>query len=81
MYREQVMTPEHPMWSDFISRLSRVTLCLGTTAHARRVLTDMPGIDVEQSLGELAALGARCDCEIEHDIASHANARSIQGVA
>lgn len=72
MYREQVMTPEHPLWSDFISRLSRVTLCLGTTTQARRVLADLPGIDVEQSIGALAALGGRCDCEIEHDIASQA---------
>jgi len=72
VYREQVMTPEHPLWSDFISRLSRVTLCLGTTTHTRRVLGDLPGIDVEESIRVLAALGGRCDCEIEHDIASDA---------
>jgi len=77
VYREQVMTPEHQLWSDFISRLSRVTLCLGTTTHARRALADLPGIDIDESIRMLAALGGRCDCEIEHDLGSHAEARPV----
>ncbi len=69
MRSDRIMTPENPMWTEFIARLSRVPVCRGTNAHARAVLSLTPGIDVDGSLRELARLGARCDCEIEHDIA------------
>jgi len=76
------MTPEHPLWTEFISRLSRVPICRGSTAHARAVLATTSGIDVEESLRALAALGARCDCEIEHDVAPRpAPAESFEGAA
>ena len=80
--RDPIMTPEHPMWTEFISRLSRATACRGTTAQARAVLATTPGIDIEGSLRALAALGARCDCEIEHDIASRdGRAALVEGAA
>jgi len=66
---DRIMTPEHPLWTEFIARLSRVPACRGTNVQARAVLSLTPGIDVEGSLRELARLGARCDCEIEHDVA------------
>jgi hypothetical protein len=65
---EQIMTPEHPLWPNFISKLSRVPICLGTTQYARAALTEIPGVDVQGSLRALAELGGTCDCAIEHDV-------------
>jgi hypothetical protein len=59
-----VMTPHHPRWDAFIEELSRSLICARSTANARRVLLAMEGIDPEESLRELRALGGSCDCEI-----------------
>jgi len=64
-----IMVPEHPRWSEFLSKLSRARICYGTSEQARATLVSMGGIDVERSLLELARLGATCDCQIELDVA------------
>lgn len=69
MGSEHVMTPDHPQWPIFHSRLSRVFACHGTTENARAILAAMPGIDVQTSLDALWALGGTCDCAIDLDIA------------
>jgi hypothetical protein len=66
---DRIMTPEHPLWSDFLSKLSRAPICFGTTQHARMALTEISGVDVQTSLDTLAGLGGTCDCSIELDIA------------
>ncbi|HEU4941559.1 MAG TPA: hypothetical protein VFT97_08080 [Candidatus Eisenbacteria bacterium] len=66
---DRIMTPEHPLWSDFLSKLSRIPICTGTTRQARTALAAMPGIDVQESLDALAGLGGTCDCSIELDVA------------
>jgi len=66
---DRIMTPEHPLWSDFLCKLSSVPICVGTTRQARIALTVMPGIDVQESLDALARLGGTCDCSIELDVA------------
>jgi hypothetical protein len=66
---DRIMTPEHPLWSDFLSKLSRIPICTGTTRQARIALTAMSGIDVQESLDALARLGGTCDCSIELDVA------------
>lgn len=64
-----LITPSHPQWSTFVSRLSEARICHGTTENARAVLSGLPGIDAEGSLHALAALGGTCDCAIEFDVA------------
>ena len=31
---DRIMTPEHPLWLDFLSNLSRIPICTGTTRQA-----------------------------------------------
>jgi hypothetical protein len=69
MGNDRIMTPEHPGWSEFITKLSRARICHGTTKEARGVMGSMQGIDVEGSLRALADLGGTCDCRIELDVA------------
>jgi hypothetical protein len=64
-----IIVPEHPRWSEFLSSLSQARICFGTTDQARRVLESMPGVDVEGTLIELAERGGTCDCQVEHDVA------------
>jgi hypothetical protein len=66
---DRIMTPEHPLWPDFLSELSRIPICTGTTRQASIALAAMPGIDVQESLDALARLGGTCDCSIELDVA------------
>jgi hypothetical protein len=70
---QEIMVPEHPRWSEFVSRLSRARICFGTTEQARVTLANMGDVDVEGSLHELARLGATCDCQIELDVAKSAS--------
>lgn len=65
----RIMTPEHPLWPDFLSKLSRAPICFGTTQQAQMALTEISGVDVQASLDALAGLGGTCDCSIELDIA------------
>jgi len=64
MTDSMLMIPTHPRWGEFIARLSRASICLGTMDHARAVLEQMPGTDVEGSLDAVQELGGHCDCEI-----------------
>jgi hypothetical protein len=73
---DRIMTPEHPLWSDFLSKLSRAPICFGTTQRARMALTEMSGVDAQASLDALAGLGGTCDCSIELDIAPMALSRA-----
>jgi hypothetical protein len=66
---DRIMTPEHPLWPDFLSKLRSIPICFGTTRQARAALETMSGIDVQESLDALAGLGGTCDCSIELDVA------------
>jgi hypothetical protein len=66
---DRIMTPEHPLWPDFLSKLSRAPICFGTTQQAQMALTEISVVDVQASLDALAGLGGTCDCSIELDIA------------
>ena len=68
MERNDLMTPDHPRWNDFLEKLSRALICERTTRNARSVLTQLGGIDVDRSLETLRRLGGRCDCEIVFDL-------------
>ena len=68
MERDQIVTPYHPLWNEFLSRINEAVICLGTTEHARRALQSMSGVDVEGTLRAIVALGGRCDCEIVHGL-------------
>jgi hypothetical protein len=62
------MTPDHPLWPEFLARLEMADLCHRTTEHSRAILDTMPGIDVAASLRALRELGGYCDCSIRYDI-------------
>jgi hypothetical protein len=66
---DRIMTPEHPLWPEFLSKLRSIPICSGTTRQARAALETMPGIDVQGSLDTLARFGGTCDCSIELDVA------------
>ena len=68
MYRDDVMTPDHPRWKFFIEELSRSLICTRTTQNAQRVLKAMGKLDVEASLEALRLLHGRCDCEIVFEL-------------
>ncbi len=63
-----LMTPEHPLWGEFVDRLGCAARCNQTTEHSRRVLQAMVGIDVEGSLMALRDMGGVCDCSILFDL-------------
>jgi len=66
---DRIMTPEHPLWPDFLSKLRSIPICSGTTRQARAALETIPQVDVQGSLDALACLGGTCDCSIELDVA------------
>jgi len=63
------LTPESPRWGEFVHTLV-ATLgtppsgCKGDYRHAREILTEMGGIDIEASLRCFKSDGGYCDCEI-----------------
>ena len=76
----ELMTPEHPLWEEFISRLEGpegcdfkddengdiVWKCAGgmDQTYAEKILKTMKNIDVESSLQFMRDNGGHCDCEI-----------------
>ena len=64
MSGEQIMTPGHPRWQEFIARLEKAAICWQTTESAEAVLEAMGGIDVAASILAIRELGGECDCEI-----------------
>jgi hypothetical protein len=68
------MTPNHPRWRAFASRLYAVVTshghgCNGEASPApyeacRAILSSMPGVDVDGTLDWLAARGGACDCTV-----------------
>ena len=68
----EIVVPTSRRWPEFLSELGRARKCLGTTEHARAVLSNMSYVDVEGSLSELARLGGTCDCAIEFDLSREA---------
>jgi len=66
---DRIMTPEHPLWPEFLSKLRSIPICSGTTRQARAALETIPQVDVQGSLDALAGLGGTCDCSIELDVA------------
>lgn len=69
MGSDRIMTPEHPLWPEFLSKLRSIPICSGTTRQARAALETIPQVDVQGSLDALAGLGGTCDCSIELDVA------------
>jgi hypothetical protein len=74
-----ILTPEHPLWSDFCDRLAGEEGCdfqgegLNTTwrckagrnqDYSRAILQTMVGIDVDATLRYFSEHGGHCDCEV-----------------
>ena len=63
-----IMQPQHPRWTEFLTRLDAVPRCTRTTENARTILAGMPELDVDRSLCALRELGGYCDCAILYDV-------------
>lgn len=62
-----IMSPDHPLWDDFIERLDAVAdLCDSTSDKplARAILETIPDIDIEATFAFFEDYGGYCDCEI-----------------
>ena len=74
-----IMTPEHELWQEFVDRLSGPEGCNiskdnngdlkwycsgGSQTKAIAILESIPGINVEKSLLYFEEHGGYCDCEI-----------------
>lgn len=62
-----LLIPGHPRYAEFWDKLEAATdadHCDGTPLVARRLLIDTDGIDVDETLAALAAIGGVCDCNI-----------------
>ena len=73
-----IMTPEHELWKEFVDRLmgpegidltedertGTIWLCDCTTDGAAKILGSISGIDVDKSLIYFEEHGGYCDCEI-----------------
>lgn len=71
-----IMSPDHPRWSDFLDRLAgpegcdirevdgkTVWTCESTHFEARRILAEF-GVDVDASIVFFEEHGGGCDCEV-----------------
>jgi hypothetical protein len=69
---------ESPRWDAFIEQLNAVLAedgCAGdasddTDCHAKAVMRDMGGVDIESSLDYFENHGGYCDCEIILNVAT-----------
>jgi hypothetical protein len=62
-----IMTPNHPLWDEFIERLDAVADRCDSTSNkplARAILETMPDIDIDASFAFFEKYGGYCDCEI-----------------
>jgi len=63
----EVLTPESPRWNEFVDALDqagRAGGCHHDHRLAKRVMTEMGNIDIEESLVFFESRGGFCDCEI-----------------
>jgi len=70
----KIMTPDHPLWDEYLQKLSRRlyhrmdmtsrTRCKGDFTWTRRILANMKGIDVEASIEYLRANFGDCDEDV-----------------
>jgi hypothetical protein len=81
----EILTPDHPRWPEFITRLSdALTRGLpegtwrcgddgsGGSPHryAEAVMAELGGVDIDGTLAFLDEHGAFCDCEILFNLAA-----------
>jgi hypothetical protein len=63
-----ILSPEHPRWDEFVSRLDlegeKMGGCDLTHRHSKKVMTEMGGIDVDATLEFFRGHGGYCDCEV-----------------
>jgi hypothetical protein len=67
-----VLTPDDKQWKHFADTLARQIGdgCDDTLDNARRVLSTMEGVDVEETLAFFEAHGGFCDCEVLMNVAA-----------
>jgi hypothetical protein len=69
-----IMTPEHPLWDEFVARLDAALVngCDDTEEKplTRAILERMPNIDIEASLAWFEHYDGYCDCEVLYHVAT-----------
>lgn len=69
----ELMTPDHPRWDEFANALAEainaqeapgVSDCKHDFSSTQRILADMGGFDVEETLAFFEENGGYCDCEV-----------------
>jgi hypothetical protein len=82
----EIMTPEHPRWSEFAERLGGPEgcnwtddswRCGGDHRWSREILGSMTGIDLEASVGYFLEHDGHCDCEVLLNIDVEAPAEAV----
>ena len=71
---KQILTPDHPAWPEYLDKLSFAVNahaefssennCNGDLEITKRVLSNLKGIDVEDSLAFIKAKYGPCDCRV-----------------
>lgn len=64
---DRTINPQHRYWQTFKTEMEKLPLdgCEGDHQHTIKVLTALPGIDLQSSLVVLAEHGGHgCDCEV-----------------
>ena len=61
----EILTPDHPRWSEFIRRLSLKIGdgCSGCLVESIKVMEEMDGIDILHTLEQFGVRGIFRDCE------------------
>lgn len=76
---KEIMTPDHPRWEEFMEKLAGpdgcnldpekdTWECHHDFRFAKKILSSMPEIDVEESLLFFKRHGGYCDCEIGFNV-------------
>ncbi len=75
----EVMTPDHLRWNEFLEALcdknhldapdvSGTTKCDNTHQHTRAILKEMGGFNIEETIKFFEGSGSFCDCEVVFNV-------------
>ncbi len=60
-----LLTPEHPQWNDFITKLEKTSGCNHNfDSSVRIIVNDFAEIDLFETIMFFKDNGAGCDCEV-----------------
>jgi Protein of unknown function (DUF2695) len=63
----KILTPENPQWMTFLGMLAGAHCahgCQHDYRHSEKIMTDIGGIDIPESIAFFQKHGGFCDCEV-----------------